>query len=64
MRSHFLEDEPMSDPRITGLLLMSISVGAFMGTTSNTLPSFAFFPALILFGAGAVKFIRTNHDAL
>ena len=54
----------MSDPRVTGLLLMSISIAAFIGTTSNRLPSITFFPALILFGAGAIKFMRTNHDAL
>jgi hypothetical protein len=62
--SHFLEGEVMSDPRITGVLLMSISIAAFMGTTSNFLPSMTFFPALVLFGTGAVKFMRTNHDAL
>jgi len=54
----------MSDPRIAGVMLMSISIAAFMGTTSNWLPSITFFPALILFAMGAVKFMRTNHDAL
>ena len=54
----------MSDPRVTGLVLMAISSAAFIGTTSHALPSVTFFPALALFGAGAVKFLRSNHVAL
>jgi hypothetical protein len=42
----------MSDPRILGLTLMAISSGAFLGTTSNSLPPVTFFPALALLRAG------------
>jgi hypothetical protein len=49
---------------MTGLLLMAISIAAFVGTTSDKLPPMTFFPALVLFGAGALKFMRTNHEAL
>ena len=54
----------MSDPRFTGLILMATAIAAFLGTTSNSLPSVTFFPALILFAAGAIKFMKTNHVAL
>lgn len=54
----------MSDPRISGLTLMAISVAAFVGTTSNALPSVTFFPALALFAAGAFRFMMSNHKAL
>lgn len=54
----------MADSRMTGLALMAVSVAAFVGTTSEVLPSQTFFPALGLFGLGAIKFIRTNHVAL
>ena len=54
----------MSDPRILGLTLMAISVAAFTGTTSGSLPSAVFFPALGLFVIGAFKFLRTNHEAM
>lgn len=54
----------MSDPRVTGLMLMGISIAAFMGTTRGDLPSLTFFPALILFGLGAIKFLRTNREAM
>lgn len=54
----------MSDPRITGLTLMAISIAAFVGTTSNALPSVTFFPALALFAAGAIKFMMSTHKAL
>ncbi|MBC8188539.1 MAG: SHOCT domain-containing protein [Proteobacteria bacterium] len=54
----------MSDPRITGLILMTLAIAAFLGTTSNTLPPVTFFPALALFIAGAIKFLRKNHVAL
>lgn len=50
----------MSDPRMTGLALMGISIAAFLGTTTQTLPSVTFFPALAVFGLGAIKFLRTN----
>ena len=54
----------MSDSRITGLSLMAISIAAFLGTTSNSLPSATFFPALALFALGAFKFLKSNHEAL
>ena len=49
---------------MTGLMLMAISIAAFLGTTSNSLPSATFFPALTLFGLGTIKFLRSNHEAL
>ncbi len=54
----------MSDPRIQGLLLMAISVATFLGTTQGELPAAAFFPALLLFVVGAIRFLRKNHEAL
>jgi hypothetical protein len=54
----------MSDPRIKGLTLMAISIAAFVGTTSDRLPPITFFPALVLFAAGAMSFLRRNHEAL
>jgi hypothetical protein len=54
----------MSDPRILGLTLMAISSGAFLGTTSNTLPPVTFFPALALFALGAIRFLKSNHESL
>ena len=54
----------MSDSRTTGLMLMGISIAAFLGTTSNSLPSATFFPALALFALGAFKFMKSNHEAL
>ena len=54
----------MSDPRMTGLALMAISTAALVGTTSNSLPPATFFPALALFVAGAIQFVRTNHVVL
>ncbi len=54
----------MSDPRITGLILMTLAIAAFLGATSNTPPPVTFFPALALFIAGAIKFLRKNHVAL
>lgn len=54
----------MSDPRISGLLLMTVSVAAFLGTTSETLPPVTFFPALALFGLGAIRFLRSNGAAM
>ena len=54
----------MSDPRIAGLCLMAIALAAFVGTNSNLLPPATFFPALALFAAGAIKFMRSNHVAL
>lgn len=50
----------MSDPRMTGLALMGLSIAAFLGTTTQTLPSVTFFPALATFGLGAIKFLRAN----
>ena len=54
----------MSDPRMTGLILMGLSVGAFVGTNSGALPAVTFFPALLLFVIGAFKFMRSNSAAL
>lgn len=54
----------MSDPRITGSILMAISIVAFVGTTPNSLPPATFFPALALFVFGAIKFMKSNHEAL
>ena len=54
----------MFDPRTTGLALMTVSTAAFVGTTSNMLPSMTFFPALVLFAVGALKFLRKNREAL
>lgn len=50
----------MSDPRMTGLSLMGLSIAAFLGTTTHTLPSVTFFPALAVFVLGAIKFLRAN----
>lgn len=54
----------MSDPRMTGLILMGVSITAFLGTNSGTLPAVTFFPALLLFLIGAFKFMRSNSEAL
>ena len=54
----------MSDPRISGLILMGVSVAAFMGTTTEALPAITFFPALLLFCVGAFKFVRSNSEAM
>ena len=50
----------MSDPRMSGLALMGVSIAAFLGTTAEILPSATFFPALAIFGLGAIKFMRAN----
>lgn len=50
----------MSDPRSTGLILMTLACAAFVGTTSESLPSAAFFPALGLCFIGAFKFVKAN----
>ena len=50
----------MSDPRMTGLSLMGLSIAAFLGSTSEMLPSATFFPALAVFVLGAIKFMRAN----
>jgi hypothetical protein len=55
---------PMSDHIITGLLLMATAIALFLGTTSNALPPVTFIPALILFVAGAVRFMESNHEAI
>jgi len=54
----------MSDPRILGLVLMAVSILAFLGTTAEAMPPVTFFPALMLFAIGAFKFLRTNHEAM
>ena len=54
----------MSDPRILGLVLMSVSIAAFLGSTSGALPAVTFFPAFLLFAVGAFEFLRTNHEAM
>ena len=50
----------MSDPRMTGLSLMGLSIAAFLGTTTQMLPSVTFFPALAVFVLGAIRFLRAN----
>ena len=54
----------MSDPRMTGLSLMGLAIAAFLGSTSELLPAVTFFPALVLFAIGAVKFMKTNSVAM
>lgn len=54
----------MSDPRMLGLTLMGLATAAFLGTTSEMLPSETFFPALAVFLLGAIKFLRGNHVAI
>ena len=54
----------MSDPRITGLALMGLAIAAFLGTTTEALPAATFFPALLLFGVGAIKFMKSNSEAM
>lgn len=54
----------MSDPRLTGLTLMGLAVAAFLGTTTEDLPAVTFFPALALFGIGAIKFLKSNSEAM
>ena len=54
----------MSDPRMTGLSLMGLSIAAFLGTTTQMLPSVTFFPALAVFVLGAIKFLRANKVEL
>ncbi len=58
------KDLIMADPRVAGLMLMGVSIAAFMGTTRGDLPPLTFFPALMLFGLGAIKFLRTNRKAM
>ena len=50
----------MSDPRMTGLALMGLAITAFLGTTTQRLPSVTFFPALAVFVLGAIRFLRAN----
>ena len=54
----------MSDPRMTGLALMGLAIAAFLGTTSQALPSITFFPALAVFALGALKFVKANSVAM
>lgn len=54
----------MGDGRSTGLILMGLAVAAFLGSTSEVLPPATFFPALALFGIGAVKFLKSSREAL
>jgi hypothetical protein len=54
----------MSGGRSTGFILMALAVAAFLGSTSEVLPPATFFPALALFGIGAVKFLKSSREAL
>lgn len=54
----------MSDSRMTGVVLMGLATAAFVGTNRGMLPAATFFPALLFFGIGAVKFMRSNSEAL
>lgn len=48
----------MSDPRPLGLLLIGLSILAFLGSTHELLPAATFFPALALFTIGAFQLVR------
>jgi len=50
----------MSDRRISGLVLMGLSIACFLGTTTEALPPATFFPALAVFALGAIKFMKAN----
>ena len=54
----------MSDPRMTGLMLMGLAIAAFLGSTSEMLPPVTFFPALAVFVLGAIKFMKANSKEL
>lgn len=54
----------MSGGKSTGFILMALAVAAFLGSTSELLPPATFFPALALFGIGAVKFLKTSREAI
>ena len=54
----------MSDPRMSGLVLMGLSIACFLGTTTEALPPATFFPALAAFVLGAIKFMKANHVEL
>lgn len=43
---------------------MALAVAAFLGSTSEVLPPATFFPALALFGIGAVQFLKSSREAL
>lgn len=43
---------------------MAVAVAAFMGSTAELLPPATFFPALALFGIGAVHFLKSSRVAL
>lgn len=54
----------MSGGKSTGFILMALAVAAFLGSTSEVLPPATFFPALALFGIGAVKFLKASREDL
>jgi hypothetical protein len=54
----------MGSGRSTGLILMALAVAAFLGSTAEVLPPATFFPALALFGIGAVHFLKSSRVAL
>ena len=54
----------MSDPRMSGLVLMGLSIACFLGTTTEALPPATFFPALAVFALGAIKFMKANSVEL
>ena len=54
----------MSGGKSTGFILMALAVAAFLGSTSEVLPPVTFFPALALFGIGAVQFLKSSREAL
>lgn len=51
----------MSDPRMPGLVLMGLASATFVATTAQVIPSIAFFPALVVFCLGALKFMKSNR---
>lgn len=54
----------MSSGKSTGFILMALAVAAFLGSTSEVLPPVTFFPALALFGIGAVQFLKSSRESL
>jgi len=53
----------MSDSRIPGLLLLTLSSLMFVASTRELLPAASVFPALLLFTIGAVQLLRGQRHA-
>lgn len=54
----------MSDPRVSGVLLLLVASLAFVGSTRALLPAITFFPALLLFAIGAFKLLRGQGEVM